>query len=38
MEFVASDKAAFAAKAQQAVASALPAEIKPLYDEIVATK
>ena len=38
MEFVASDKAAFAAKAQQAVASSLPAEIKPLYDEIVATK
>lgn len=38
MEFVASDKAAFAAKAQQAVATALPAEIKPLYDEIVATK
>lgn len=38
MEFVAVDKAAFAAKAQQAVATAVPAEIKPLYDEIVATK
>ena len=38
MTFVDSDKAAFAAKAQAAVATALPAEIKPLYDEIVATK
>jgi tripartite ATP-independent transporter DctP family solute receptor len=38
MEFIDSDKAAFAAKAQQAVATALPPEIKPLYDEIVATK
>ncbi|WP_052763860.1 TRAP transporter substrate-binding protein [Microvirga massiliensis] len=38
MEFVASDKAAFAAKAQPAVAAALPADLKPLYDEIVATK
>lgn len=38
MEFVQTDKEAFAAKAQQAVSAALPAEIKPLYDEIVATK
>jgi tripartite ATP-independent transporter DctP family solute receptor len=38
MEFVASDKAAFAAKAQPAVAAALSADIKPLYDEIVASK
>lgn len=38
MEFVASDKAAFAAKAQQAVVSSLPAEIKPLYDEILTVK
>lgn len=38
MTFVESDKAAFAAKASVAVAAALPAELKPLYDEIVATK
>jgi TRAP-type C4-dicarboxylate transport system substrate-binding protein len=38
MEFVTSDKAAFAAKAKQAVATALPADILPLYEEIVATK
>jgi len=38
MEFVEADKAAFAAKAQQAVATAVPAEIRPLYEEIVATK
>jgi TRAP-type transport system periplasmic protein len=38
MQFVEVDKAAFAAKAKDAVTSALPAEIKPLYDEIVATK
>ena len=38
MEFVEADKAAFAAKAQQAVAAAIPAEIRPVYDEIVATK
>jgi tripartite ATP-independent transporter DctP family solute receptor len=38
MTFVESDRAAFAAKARDAVATALPAEIKPLYDEIVATK
>jgi tripartite ATP-independent transporter DctP family solute receptor len=38
MTFVEADRAAFAAKARDAVATALPAEIKPLYDEIVATK
>jgi TRAP-type transport system periplasmic protein len=38
MEFVPVDKAAFAAKAKDAVAAALPAEIKPLYEEILATK
>ena len=38
MEFVQVDKAAFAAKAKDAVTAALPAEVKPLYDEIVATK
>jgi tripartite ATP-independent transporter DctP family solute receptor len=38
MTFVESDRVAFAAKAREAVASVLPAEIKPLYDEIVATK
>jgi tripartite ATP-independent transporter DctP family solute receptor len=38
MEFVAVDKAAFAAKAKDAVVASLPAEIKPLYDEIVAAK
>jgi len=38
MEFVEADKAAFAAKAQQAVATSVPAEIRPLYEEIVATK
>jgi len=37
MQFVPVDKAAFAAKAKDAVIAALPAEIKPLYDEIVAS-
>lgn len=38
MEFVEVDKAAFAAKGQKAVANALPAEVKPLYEEILAAK
>ena len=38
MEFVEVDKAAFAAKAKEAVVAALAAEIKPLYEEIVAAK
>lgn len=38
MTFVEADKAAFAAKAQAAVDAALAAEIKPLYQEILATK
>jgi TRAP-type C4-dicarboxylate transport system substrate-binding protein len=38
MTFVEADKAAFAAKAQAAVDAALSAEIKPLYQEILATK
>ena len=38
MTFVEVDKAAFAAKAKDAVVGALPAEIKPLYEEILATK
>ncbi len=38
MEFVEVDKAAFAAKAKDAVSAALAPEIKPLYDEILAAK
>lgn len=38
MEFVPVDKAAFAEKAKDAVAAALPADIKPLYEEILAIK
>jgi tripartite ATP-independent transporter DctP family solute receptor len=38
MEFVEVDKAAFAKKAQAAVKEALPAEVKPLYDEIMASQ
>ena len=38
MEFVQVDKAAFAAKAKDAVTAALSPEVKPLYDEIVAAK
>lgn len=38
MEFVEVDKAAFAAKAKDAVTAALSPEIKPLYEEIVAAK
>lgn len=38
MEFVQVDKAAFAAKAKDAVIAALSPEVKPLYDEIVAAK
>lgn len=37
MEFVTVDKAAFAEKGRAAVIAALPAEIKPLYDEILAS-
>ena len=38
MQFVEVDKAAFAEKAKAAVAKALPASIKPLYDAILATQ
>lgn len=38
MTFVEADKAAFAAKATPAVNAALSAEIKPLYEEILATR
>lgn len=38
MEFVEVDKAAFAAKAKEAVIAALAPEAKPIYDEIVAAK
>jgi TRAP-type transport system periplasmic protein len=38
MKFVEVDKAAFAAKAKDAVASVLAAEVKPLYEELLAVK
>jgi tripartite ATP-independent transporter DctP family solute receptor len=38
MEFIDVDKAAFIAKGSPAVAAALPAEIKPLYEEMLAVK
>jgi TRAP-type transport system periplasmic protein len=38
MKFVEVDKAAFAAKAKDAVAAALAADVKPLYEELLAVK
>jgi tripartite ATP-independent transporter DctP family solute receptor len=38
MQFIETDKAAFAAKSRSAVADSLPAEIKPLYEEVLASK
>lgn len=37
MTFIEVDRAAFAAKAREAVNTALPAEVKPLYEQMLAT-
>ena len=38
MKFVEVDKAAFAAKAKEAVIAALPSDVRPLYEELLAVK